>query len=502
MRYSAVLALAGVALAGGCNDSTQPQDNQATTIAQVDGNGQQALAASKLPAPLRVLVTDAGGQPVAGVSVSWSVTEGGGTLAPESSTTDSDGIASTEFTLGGQAGAQGAEATVTGLAGSPVMFAATAIVTASGDSISLVATVPIPPNYGMHDTYVRDGLAFAFAWNTGVRIYDVGNGVAGGTPSAPALVGSLVTNGSVDDPDPSVHNGWWFHNPATQEARYLFVGQEGSGSVGTNSRGDIHVVDVSDLAHPVEVAFFHHAPVDGQPAGVHNFWMDEAHAILYAAYYNAGVVALDVSGTLSGDLSGRVLAEIRPGGAGKTYTWGVMLAGDGSLYASDMLSGFWQLRLSGGSFTVLGGGNNVQERFGSDLWVHGTAGYSGTWGTRGANPGNQVKVWDISGSGAPVARTPVTIADVGTVSDLEVSEDGRWMIVTAEYGSGAGLYLYSLADPLAPTIIARYPVASPSGGLHTGTIATIGGRSYVFAARDPLPVGPALMIFDVTDVLP
>ena len=72
MRYSAVLALAGVALAGGCNDSTQPQDNQATTIAQVDGNGQQALAESKLPAPLRVLVTDAGGQPVAGARVTAS----------------------------------------------------------------------------------------------------------------------------------------------------------------------------------------------------------------------------------------------------------------------------------------------------------------------------------------------------------------------------------------------------------------------------------------------
>ena len=33
--------------------------------------------------------------------------------------------------------------------------------------------------------YVRDGLAFVFAWNTGVIIYDVGNGIAGGSPTQP-----------------------------------------------------------------------------------------------------------------------------------------------------------------------------------------------------------------------------------------------------------------------------------------------------------------------------
>jgi hypothetical protein len=70
--------------------------------------------------------------------------------------------------------------------------------------------------------------------------------------------------------------------------------------------------------------------------------MDEAKQVLYAAYYNAGVVALDVSGTLRGDLSSRLLAQLAPGGAGDTYTWGVQLA-NGTLYAIDMLSGLWQL---------------------------------------------------------------------------------------------------------------------------------------------------------------
>jgi hypothetical protein len=202
--------------------------------------------------------------------------------------------------------------------------------------ISLVATVPIPHFYGIHDTYVRDGIAFVFAWDTGVIIYDVGNGMSGGSPSSPVEVSRIVTS-ATGASTPSAHNGWWFHNPVTGENRYLFVGQEGNGVIGSQSSGNIHVVDISDLSNPQEVAFFH---LDG--AGTHNFWMDEQRQILYAAYYNAGVVALDVSGTLSGNLSGRLLSQLRPGGAGNTYTWGVQLA-NGFLYASDMVSGLWQL---------------------------------------------------------------------------------------------------------------------------------------------------------------
>ncbi len=202
--------------------------------------------------------------------------------------------------------------------------------------ITLATSVPIPPAYGIHDTYVRDGLGFVFAWNTGVIIYDVGNGIRGGSPTNPQEVSRLITSSS-GAVSPSVHNGWWFHNPVSGENRYLFIGQEGPGVIGSQSSGDIHVVDVSDLTNPREVAAFH---LDG--AGTHNFWMDEARQILYAAYYNGGVVALDVSGTLSGDLSNRLLAEVVPGGSGNTFTWGVQLA-NGSLYAIDMLSGLWQL---------------------------------------------------------------------------------------------------------------------------------------------------------------
>ena len=438
-----------------------------------------------------MLVTDADDQPVPDVAVIWSAAEGGGTLAPATGATGSDGVASATFTLGPSNGEQRAEAQVGDLAGSPVVFTATATTASSalralggGDNVddryssdlwvhgnyaytgtwgnrtgnvgnvlkvwsldaagaptplgsvtnpdvgivsdvqvsddgqllvysgergtnggiylyglsdpaqpsflgaaevgpagvhtvtlstiggrlyafaarnpgptgdaaddpallvydvtapatpTRVARVPVPRAYGIHDTFVRDGLAFVFAWNTGVIIYDVGNGIRGGSPAAPVEVSRLVTSANSVSGGPAVHNGWWFHNPVTSEQRYLFIGQEGAGIIGSQSSGDIHVVDVSDLAQPREVAFFH---LNG--AGTHNFWMDEGKQVLYAAYYNGGIVALDVSGTLSGNLSGRLLAQSRPGGNGNTYTWGVQLA-NGYLYAIDMLSGLWQL---------------------------------------------------------------------------------------------------------------------------------------------------------------
>jgi hypothetical protein len=209
----------------------------------------------------------------------------------------------------------------------------------SPTAISLAASVPIPPAFGIHDTYVRDGLAFVFAWNTGVIIYDVGKGLLGGSPQGPREVSRLLPSDNGIAGGVATHNGWWFHNPVSGETRYLFVGQEATSVFGEKSSGDIHVIDVQDLFHPREVAFFH---LDG--AGTHNFWMDEQRQILYAAYYNAGVIALDVSGLLTGDLTQRLISRVEPGGPGDTYVWGVQLQGQ-SLYASDMLSGLWQLRV-------------------------------------------------------------------------------------------------------------------------------------------------------------
>ncbi len=462
----------------------------AARLVRSGGEGQAVVAGQPLPQLLAVAVTDGFGNAVPGHAVAWTVTAGNASVAPLAPVTDAAGVARASVTTEAPAGPIVVTASAPGLTGSPAAFTATATI-----AVVKVLELPVPANYGLHDQFVRDGLAFLCAWNTGLLIYDVGNGMRGGTPSNPALVSSIVTSAAGLPGGAQVHNAWWYHAPDGQK-RYVFVGQEGPGTIGSFSSGSIHVVDVSNFDSPVEVASYTLAG-----AGTHNFWVDEQAEILYAAYYNGGVVALDISGTLSGDLAAREIDRIQPGGPGNTYVWGVMLAG-GSLYASDMLSGLWRLDTSSGDLSVADGGNNVPERFGSDLWVANGHAYTGTWGTRfaggTARPGNAVKVWRLGAGGAPQLVDSVIVGGVNTISDVEVSADGHLLVFSTENGPNAGIWFYSLvADPAKPVLVGSYLVST---GVHTATIAEIGGRRYIFASKDP--AGPALLVLDVTGLVP
>jgi hypothetical protein len=453
------------------------------TLTAVGGRLQRGPAATDLPVQYVVEARD-GATPLAGIEVLWTVIDGGGNVSSGSTLTGADGRAGVIHSLGAAIGIQQVLARAPALT-SPdtnlrnVTFASTALAPAT---VVQLANVPIPPNYGIHDTFVREGIAFVFAWDSGVRIFDVGNGIRGGSPSNPVLISRVVTQGG------QAHNGWWFHNPNTQEKKYLFVGEEGPGLVGSSSSGDIHVVDVSNLAAPVEVATFNLAG-----AGVHNFWMDEQAEILYAAYYNGGVVSIDVSGTLTGNLAARKIDDLVP--AAGSYVWGVQLF-NGSVYASDMVNGFWQLSSTGGNLAVAAGGANVPERFTSDLWVHGSHAYSGTWGARSAQ-GNAVKVWLLDGTGAPAVVDSVLVPNVGTVSDVEVSADGTVLMISTEGGAGDGFQFYSLANPGSPVFLAQHLIGT---GIHTTTLGYIGGRVYAFGAKNPS--SPELIILDVTGLFP
>jgi len=197
----------------------------------------------------------------------------------------------------------------------------------------------------VHDVFVRDGILMTALWNDGISIFDIGGGGKGGSVANPILLGNTKTvNGKV-------HNIWWFHDPTNGAKRYAFIGEEGPGSIGASSVGDIHVVDVSDFANPHEVAFFH---VPG--AGPHNFSVDEQSGVLYAAYYNAGVRALNVRGNLgecTGDAKvadgrcdlgqmGREVGHALTDTGGPVFVWGVYFGGS-KVYASDMINGLWKL---------------------------------------------------------------------------------------------------------------------------------------------------------------
>ena len=106
----------------------------AKIIAVNGGNNQSATQNTAVSIPPSVIVTDGGGNPVAGVVVTFDVVTGGGTLQNASTsgpsltvTTNASGIAAlTAFTTGSTLGANTFTATVTGLTNSPLTFTETA----------------------------------------------------------------------------------------------------------------------------------------------------------------------------------------------------------------------------------------------------------------------------------------------------------------------------------------------------------------------------------------
>lgn len=121
MRY--LVTLAALALATGCGGGTEPEPGN-PVMASVSGNAQTADVGEEVTNPLVVRITQDGAA-VSGRTVTWSVTAGGGSVDPASSTTDASGNASTTWTLGPSAGANTVQASSSGVTGSPVTFQAT-----------------------------------------------------------------------------------------------------------------------------------------------------------------------------------------------------------------------------------------------------------------------------------------------------------------------------------------------------------------------------------------
>lgn len=185
----------------------------------------------------------------------------------------------------------------------------------------------------LHDIYVRDGIAFLSHWNAGLILVDVGNGIVGGSPTNPVEISRIGDLGG------QTHNAWYW-----PETGYIFVGEEDY-----STPGHMRVIDASDLANPLVVGTF---TVPGTTP--HNFWLDEDNEVLYLAWYENGLRALDVSGTLIGELDrqGREFFGVLYDGVGSgcaspsgTCSWAPQLH-NGLVYVSDMNAGMVVLQPS------------------------------------------------------------------------------------------------------------------------------------------------------------
>jgi adhesin/invasin len=174
----------------------------AASVAVWAGNGQSAVAGTAVSEAPAVVVRDANGNGVAGVSVSFSVTGGGGSISGSPAVTGLDGVArAASWMLSTVVGANTAAATVTGtgITGNPAAFAATgtpgapaSLAVSAGDGQTAVAgsAVSTAPAVLVKDANgnVVPGVAVTFAVASG------GGSVTGG--SATTSAAGVATAGS------------------------------------------------------------------------------------------------------------------------------------------------------------------------------------------------------------------------------------------------------------------------------------------------------------------
>ncbi len=146
------LACALLVISCGGDELLLPAEGEPATLAIVHGDAQTGPVGGQLAEPLVVRVTDTRGRPVAGTNVAFAPAVG--SVAPEATTTDADGLAATQWSLGMQTGEQALDASVAG-ASPPlaVRFTATAsagaargliIVSGNGQSATAGSTLPAP----------------------------------------------------------------------------------------------------------------------------------------------------------------------------------------------------------------------------------------------------------------------------------------------------------------------------------------------------------------------
>lgn len=207
----------------------------------------------------------------------------------------------------------------------------------------------------LHDVMVVDGIAYLAYWNDGLVVLDVGDGRKGGSPEHPQLISQYkydlnATYARVEQLwGPGFVRGT---HTAWRAGKYAFVGDEvyaarpykGLTKGNDLTFGRLHVIDLSDLEHPHEVAWYE--PTDG---GVHNVWV--VGDTLYLGNYQGGARVLDISGELKGDLlrQGRemswMLTADSTGFQPHTpFAWGAIVR-DGNIFVPDINSGLWVLKL-------------------------------------------------------------------------------------------------------------------------------------------------------------
>lgn len=194
MRTLGFALLAVLAIAACSHDSTTAPSSGNTAngfsiVADSASIGQSALIGTALTMSVHVTKDS---QPAPGILVTWSVTDGHGSVSPATSTTDANGVATTQWTMGDTASANNTlSASISGAAVSIAATSfggpATSMTKVSTDSQTVVAGAAVPITIRALDKFTNPVPNVTVNWSA-----------TGGTLSAPTSAtgfsGNATTN--------------------------------------------------------------------------------------------------------------------------------------------------------------------------------------------------------------------------------------------------------------------------------------------------------------------
>lgn len=143
------------------------------------------------------------------------------------------------------------------------------------------------------DIDVGNGIALLARWNDGLAVLDVGAGVSGGSAERPALVSEYRYRVRRDG------RSWGNTLRVLRWRDWVLLGDgiERCSSCVDGPRGGIHLLDVTELRTPREVARY-----EVPEAGIRDLEVDHRTETLVAAFGSGGLRLADLSGELRGEL--------------------------------------------------------------------------------------------------------------------------------------------------------------------------------------------------------
>jgi hypothetical protein len=205
-----VTLLGAILVAASCSNGAPDTTTSATSLAISSGNGQSGTVATALTTPLAVVASNAVGDPVVGLTVTFVAT-GGATLGSTSAVTNSSGVAQTTITLGQIAGVDTVTATASGSTGTLQFLAlagagpATTVAILSGNNQSGThgGLLGAPLVVVVKDQYGNVVPNASVRWTTNVGLLGTASSISDSTGKAqttwtlPGVVGNDTTTATL-----------------------------------------------------------------------------------------------------------------------------------------------------------------------------------------------------------------------------------------------------------------------------------------------------------------